>query len=229
MKKVGQKLVTKIISIVVIVIAIWFGWTQLSAWANKTFNWSLPELSFGPLQADPVMGYNTSEIKNIIAGQSREKAELIVYEQDLEVESEVSNTLLNISWFQKTQTIHTFGTGIYVVDLSNLTADDITVDEKTNTITVRVPHVYLKLVNIDITKTTFDDIDRNIFGWGDIKLTPEQTQVLQADVQNVMEEECKKAEYITLAEESGSEQIRNIYLAALSQLNADTTINIVFH
>jgi hypothetical protein len=47
------------------------------------------------------------------------------------------------------------------------------VDRNDRRITIVIPRAELKNVNIDYSKTTFDDIERNIFGWGDIKLTPE--------------------------------------------------------
>ncbi len=228
MKKLRNKLLTTIISWAVIIVAVWFGWTKLSAWANKTFSWSLPELTFGILQPDPVLGYNSDEIISVITTGSRQKAELIVYEVDVKVDSEVTNELLNISWFKKTQAVHSYGTGIYVVDLAQLDAAMVTVDQTNRIITVTVPDVKLKTVNYDITKTEFDDIERGPLGWGDIKLTQQQQQVLQTDIQQAMEAECSKPAYLEAARASASDQLTALYKSLLTGLDEKAVINIIY-
>jgi len=228
MKKLSKIVLRKAVKWLVIAAVAWLGWTQLSGWLNRTFSWQLPELTFGPLQPDPVMGYKSDQIVTAITGASREKAELIVYEQDVQVDSQVTDTFLNISWFTKTQTIHSFGTGIYVVDLSGLSADDVAVDTTANTITVTVPHARLKTVVIDITRTTFDDIERNIFGWGDITLTPAQQQQVQQGIQQAMDKACSGPTYIAAAEQSAADKIAAVYRSVLTKLDGDTAIDIVF-
>ena len=146
---------------------VFLGLSKLTHW-----DFSLPDHVGAP---DDVMGYKDSEITEMIAGENRELKQLIVYEQDIEASMDITDMFLDIDWFRKKQTVHLIATAEYIVDLSKITDKDITVDRNDRRITIVIPRAELKNVNIDYSKTTFDDIERNIFGWGDIKLTPYQT------------------------------------------------------
>lgn len=221
MKKHAWKWI-RLVILIALGCAVYF-WA--SAKLNAMFSWSLPTVTLG----DPVMGYTTVEIQDTIAGQSREKSELIVFEQDVQVDSTVDNTFLNLDWFRKSQTMHSYGTAEYTVDLSEVTSDSIQVDESNKIITVSVPHAKLKQVTVDYSKTTFDDVERGVFGWGDIKLTAEQQSVLEQDIQDAMNTECEKESYLKQADDSAETRLVSLFKGFLINLNSDAQIQIVFY
>ena len=76
---------------------------------------------------DEVMGYKDAEITDMIATESRQVQELIVYEQDLEASMDITDMFLDIDWFKKTQTVHMKATAEYTVDLTKITDEDIVI------------------------------------------------------------------------------------------------------
>lgn len=174
-------------------------------------------------EEDP-MGYSYTEIQEIIAAENRTQKQLIVYEQDLEAALDIKDMFLNIEWFLKKQTVHLSATADYIVDLSQIDAGDVIVDRNQQTITVTIPRAELKNVVIDFSKTTFDDIERNIFGWGDIKLTPEQQNEVEKQLQEALYEEARKTPYLSAADSAAMRQVESMYQSVLTQLNPEYRI-----
>lgn len=175
-------------------------------------------------EPDDIMGYKDSEITEIIAGENRELKQLIVYEQDLEASMDITDMFLNIEWFKKKQTVHLSATAEYIVDLSKINSYGISVNRNDRVITVTIPRAELKNVVIDFDKTTFDDIERNIFGWGDIKLTPEQTNEVEKDLQAALLEEASETPYLSAADMAAMRQVEAAYRKVLTNLHDDVEI-----
>ena len=175
-------------------------------------------------EPDDIMGYKDSEITEIIAGENRELKQLIVYEQDLEASMDITDMFLNIEWFKKKQTVHLSATAEYIIDLSKINSYGISVNRNDRVITVTIPRAELKNVVIDFDKTTFDDIERNIFGWGDIKLTPEQTNEVEKDLQAALLEEASETPYLSAADMAAMRQVEAAYRKVLTNLHDDVEI-----
>lgn len=173
---------------------------------------------------EDVMGYKDSEITEMIATENRELKQLIVYEQDIEASMDITDMFLNIEWFKKKQTVHLQATAEYIVDLSRIRNQDVTIDRAEKKITVVIPRAELKTVNIDFTKTTFDDIERNIFGWGDIKLTPEQQNEVEKDLQEALFAEASGSPYLASADLSAMRQVEAVYRKILKNLDSSVEI-----
>ena len=77
-----------------------FLWPRLQTALTPQIAVSLPD-SLGGMLPDEKMGYTSLDFANAILGESREKKELIVMEQDVEVTSQITQDLLNISLFSK--------------------------------------------------------------------------------------------------------------------------------
>jgi hypothetical protein len=175
-------------------------------------------------EPDDGMGYKDAEITEIIAAENRELKQLIVYEQDLEASMDITDMFLNIEWFKKKQTVHLSATAEYIVDLSKINSYGIRIDRTENVITVTIPRAELKNVVIDFSKTTFDDIERNIFGWGDIKLTPEQQNEVEKELQEALLEEAEKTPYLSAADMAGMRQVEAVYKKVLTNLRDDVDV-----
>ena len=220
-----KKLLTKILKWCLTITILFLAYTWFAEKTASTFH--LPHITIG--NPDPILGYTDVEIQETIMGESRKVKELIVFEQDLETETDLSNTFLDIEWFRKSQTMHSYGTAQYVVDLSKINANSIEIDPVNLTIKVHVPHATLKDVIIDYDKTTFDDIEREIFGWGEIKLTPEQQNEVEKVVYAEMLEKANTEELLKKADDSAYQQIYSLCKTLLTNLNPDTTIDIIFY
>ena len=90
--------------------------------------------------------------------------------------------------------------GVYTVDLSGMKADSVLVDENQNTVLILIPHAKLQYVNADLNKTEFEDTEHGILAFGDIKLTPEETSLLENTVYTSMEERLSEQELLDEAD-----------------------------
>ncbi len=151
------------------------------------------------------------EIQNIVLGEARQRKELLVLEQDVQVVSLWETTWGNIDLFKKSQEVTSYGTGYYTVDLSGILADAIEVDHGANSVTIHVPHAILKSMSVDEGKTEFGETQRGLLGFGDIKLTLAQRSALEAAVEESMKEELLKAERLTEADTTAAQKIAEIY------------------
>lgn len=198
---------------------VYLGLSRLTHW-----DLSLPDHIGAP---DDVMGYKDSEITEMIAGENRELKQLIVYEQDIEASMDITDMFLDIDWFKKKQTVHLRATAEYIVDLAKIRNEDVSVDRKDRRITIVIPRAELKDVRIDYSKTTFDDIERNIFGWGDIRLTPEQQNQVEIDLHEALLAEASTTPYLASADVAAMRQIESVYKKVLTNLSNGVEIIVV--
>lgn len=176
------------------------------------------------LMPDPEMGYSRLDFQNAILGETREKSELVVREQDIQVDSQISQALVNISVFEKTKIVHSFGVGVYTVDLSKVTEEGIDVDLDNKHITVTIPRAVLRYVEIDPEKTTFEDTDRAFLAFGDITLTSEQQQTLQASVQEKMREHLATQEQMDEADGLAREKVFELLNPVVQAISEEFTL-----
>ncbi len=222
-KKKGKKIKWGLILVIAVVVI--GGVLIIGPKLSQSF--SLSNLLGTDMRPDETMGYNSIDFQNAILGEAREKQELIVMEQDVQVDTEISNALANIEIFKKTQMIHTFGTGVYTVDLSKIDADHIAVDETGQTVTVTIPHAVLQYVNVDVDQTTFEETEHEIFGFGDIKLTQEQQKVVDESIDDVMRETLSDQVLLDQADEIAVLKVAEIFQPLVSAVSDTYLVEVV--
>lgn len=127
-----------------------------------------------------------------ILRESRAKRDLVVLEQDVEVSSTVSSVPANIDLFKKSTTVHSFGTGVYTVDMAALTSSSVETNDQTRTVTVRIPHACLQYVTEDLDRTEFEATERGLLAFGDLVLTQEQQAALKQTIADQMRTELTR-------------------------------------
>ena len=131
------------------VIAILVLLPKIGALLRPSVEIDLPD-SLGELLPDETMGYSKFDFSDAILGESREKSDFVVLEQDITVSTRVSQALANLSLFEKSQVIRSFGTGVYTVNLAALTSDNIALDRDQEQITITIPHAALSYVTVSV-------------------------------------------------------------------------------
>lgn len=224
--RLTRKLIGATVLLALIIVSILIFWPRLQEALTPNFAVSLPD-SLQGLLPDEKMGYNAVDFSNAILGESREQKELVVMEQDVEVTSQISQDLLNIALFAKQKTIHSFGTGVYTVNLETLRAADIALNENTGIITVTIPHAKLSYVGMDVEKTEFEDTQKALLAVGDIKLTAEQKHVLDQSVDTALRERLGDPALLTKADEIALNKVREIFQAPVSALSEAYIVKVV--
>lgn len=226
MGRLMRRLVAAAVVLLLLIAGLLILWPRVQQALTPDFSVTLPDGIAGILP-DETMGYNSVDFCNAILGESREQKELVVMEQDVEVTSQISQDLLNISLFSKQKIIHSFGTGVYTVDLDGMVSTDITVDEASGIITVAVPHTRLSYVSVDVDKTVFEDTKKSLLAVGEIKLTTEQKHILDQSVDSALHERLNDPALFLKADEIALNKARELFQAPVSALSDAYIVKIV--
>ena len=226
-KRAKKKLITLLVAVALIVVALVLFGPKLKELLGIASGGSIIPGSLSEMQADEVMGYNEIDFQNALLGDPVAKQELIVMEQPVEVESQISQALANISLFQKTKVIHSVGTGVYTVDMSRVSSDKIAVDMDARTVTVTIPHAALQYINIDPTKTEFEDTQNAILAFGELKMTLEQEELLDISIQEAMREELETDAQFAMADEYAKAQVYEVFYPLISAISDEFALDIV--
>ena len=178
------------------------------------------------LSESAVMGNTTAEISAAVLGEARQKQELVVWEQDVQVESAITSALANLAVFSKTKTVRSFGTGVYTVDMGKIDEDAIAVDENARTVTMTIPHARLQYITKDLEKTEFEDTQHALLGFGDVKLTQEQQNLLEQSIEDAMRAELESDTCFADADEAALLVVYDVYQPLVNKIDDSYTLEI---
>lgn len=179
----------------------------------------------GGFLPDSEMGYNKIDFTNAVLGEAREQELLVVYEQDVAADTKVSDAFLNWDIFKKTKVIHSYGKGAFTVELSGVASDAIAVDTDKKTVTVSLPRTTLRYLEIDANKTTFEDTEHALLGFGDITLTQEQQQKLDEEIRSAMIAELTTDESFQKADDAGLKKVQQMLQPVISSVSGEFRVN----
>lgn len=213
--------------LIAILIAVLFLLPKLRDMLTPDINIDVPD-SLSGLLPDEKMGYSQIDFSNAILGEARTKSDFVVLEQDVEVSTRVSQALANLALFEKSQVIRSFGTGVYTVDLSKIAAADVVFDAKSHLVTVQIPHAALSYVTVDVEKTEFEETKKALFAFGEIKLTNEQLNLLEQNIQDAMKETLGSAEMLAKADTTALLQVQALFTPIVQSIEKDIRLSVEF-
>ncbi len=176
------------------------------------------------LLPDETMGYSAIDFENAVLGEVRQKRQLVVLEQDVQVDSVISQALANLPIFAKTKTVHLNGVGVYTVDLGRVDAKHIGVDMERRIVTVTIPHAVLQYVNINPEKTTFEDTEKALLAFGDVTLTQEQQQILESSAKETMEGALNSAELLAKADQAACTVAHDLFQPLITAVSSQFAV-----
>jgi hypothetical protein len=190
------------------------------------------------LQKVPVAVHQLSDIKNvfkkmvskdIVVDSLKGKKELITMEAQMNDTITWDDSWGSLDIFKKLQRIHFFGTGIYVVDLSGLKSENVIVDNNKKVVDVTVSGPTIKSVTLDEEKTTYEAVEKGLLRFGDIKLLPEEHQIILQEIKNKMTEKMRESDMYEQALKNSEDSIKDIIQSVVSgQTRQNYTVNIHF-
>ena len=223
-----RKWILRALLLLAILIAALVFIPRVKAYFAPEIDLTVPD-SLSGLLPDETMGYSKIDFSNAILGESRKKSDFVVLEQDVTVTSRVSQALANLALFEKSQVIRSFGTGVYTVDLSALSESDIVVDETLASVTVRIPHASLSYITVDLEKTEYDETEKALFAFGEIKLTSEQTNLLEQSIEDAMREQLATEEMLEKADTHALSQVRALFEPIVQSVASNYVVAIEFN
>ena len=158
-------------------------------------------------------------LKEIIVDGFAKKSELITSEVSLFQEIVWDESWGDWDMLKKSQTIGFYGKGIYIVDLSKITDEDIIVEPSDNTlITVKLDKPKVKSIEILNNKTSYT-YEKGLFRFGNIEMTMQQSQLIEQEVKDKMLEEMKSEPLYNASLETARESVRDLFKSILSKAN----------
>lgn len=221
----GSRLINRILLLIILVLLALIVFYKAGDWFTSRLHIEAPE-SLSAFMPDETMGYSQIDFSNAVLGESRAKSDFVVLEQDVTVTSRVSQALANLALFEKYQVIRSYGTGVYTVDLSKLTADDVTVDETLQQVTVTIPHAALAYVTVDVEKTEYEETEKALFAFGEIKLTNEQLNLLEQSIDEAMHTQLETADMLAKADAHAISQVQKLLEPVVQSVAADYIVAI---
>jgi len=213
--------------LIAVLFTVLFFLPKVKDFFSPDINIDVPD-SLSGLLPDEEMGYNQIDFSNAILGESRTKSDFVVLEQDVTVTTRVSQALANLALFEKSQLITSYGTGVFTVDLSRLTAADISYDEKLAVVNVVIPHTVLSYVTVDVEKTEFEETKKAIFAFGDIKLTNEQLNILEQNIQDAMTEQLSTPDMLAKADVQALSQVQKLFEPIVQAVAPEIVLTVAF-
>lgn len=154
------------------------------------------------------------DFSEVIIGTQEETRKLIVSTQEATVSAELTSELirqLDFDFLKKTQKVSYTGKGYFVVDLDNLTKENIVQDKQEKTVTIKIEHAYLQAIEIDPEKIIIDEVKEGLLARGDIKLTVKDYNAIEKELRNRMEEKFNTAENGQKADAIAVQMVKEVY------------------
>lgn len=168
---------------------------------------------------------------DVIIGKHEEVRKLIVSTLETTVSIQLTDRLieiLDVSFLKKTQNVNYTGKGYFVVDLDNLTRDDVVLDKNNKIVTIFIDHAYLQTIEIDPHKILIDEVKEGLLAWGDIKLTVKDYNSIEKDLRNRIEAEFNTARSAQEADDNALRMVKEIYEPVVKAVDAGYEVRVEF-
>lgn len=134
----------------------------------------------------------------------------------LPLETELSeDILIDNSWgdseiFKKLKKIQYIGTASYSLDLSNFDKSNVNMDKQNNKVSLTLEKPKINSIHLVNDKTLYETTSNGSLRFGEIKLSPEELNNIEAEVLKRMEEKINDISFVTLAEKNSKTILENI-------------------
>lgn len=167
----------------------------------------------------------------VLLGKQEEERKLIVSTQEATVSTELSDRLiqkLDFDFLKKTQKVSYTGKGYFVVDLDDLTGEDIIDDKEKRILTIQIDHAYLQAIEIDPDKIIVDDVKEGLLARGDIELTVKDLNAIERELRRRLETEFNTAENGQEADDLALKMVREVYEPVVKAIDGRYSVVVEF-
>ena len=171
------------------------------------------------------------DFSEVIIGNHEETRKLIVSTQEATVSTELTDQLIrkiDFDFLKKTQKVTYTGTGYFVVDLDNLTKENIIQDKKNKTITILIDHAYLQAIEIDPNKIIIDAVKEGLLARGDIELTVKDYNTIEKQLRDRLEEKFNTAANGQNADAAALRMVKEVYAPIIKAIDSSYTLYVEF-
>ncbi len=171
------------------------------------------------------------DFSEVIIGTQAETRKLIVSTQEATVSTELTDQVIkhiDFNFLKKTQKVTYKGTGYFVVDLDNLTKNNIIQDKENKTITIQINHAYLQTIEIDPNKIIINDVREGLLARGDIELTLKDYNAIEKELRNQLETKFNTAENGQVADAVALQMVKDVYEPIIKAVDPEYRLYVEF-
>ena len=181
------------------------------------------------LEDHGILGYTAADFQEAILGETKQQKKLEVYTAEISDAATLVDTgLANLAVFSKSQLITYHGSVVYTVDLSKLRTDDISLDEESHVITLKIPHSQRGEVTVLPEEIEFGDVDKGLLAFGDIKASAEDVHKVQAQAVEKMKEKLTELHQDEEADRFAKLSVWEVYQPIVKSVAKDYSLEVVF-
>lgn len=168
---------------------------------------------------------------DVILSKPNETRKLVAYEVTGKVSYTIEDRMIEaIDWdpSKKLQTVTYEGKGSFVVDLDKLTNKNIVDDADNKVLTIKINHPYVDTIEIDPEKVIIEDQKKGFFTLGDIKLTVQDYNTIEKELNKRLRDSFNKAAYGQKADDLAIKAVYDIYEPVVKAVDSRYTLKVVF-
>lgn len=228
MNKKITRVIIGVLILAIVAVLIWYGVIEKNSEKNAYADGiSMSDLNTIVLDGSGVE-VNFSEV---ILSKQQETRKLIVTTQTGEVSTQLTDRLINSLDFdilKKTQQVHYQGTGYFVVDLDNLTAENVIDDKDNKELTILIDHAYLQAIDIDPNNIIIDNVKEGWFARGDIELSLRDYNTIEKELRTRLEEKFNTAENGQEADTIALAMVKEVYEPIVKAIDKKYSVDVRF-
>jgi len=228
MKKKALSIFCVIVLAAIIGILIWSR-NDATTVFNETYNDGVEQIDINTIYLE---GSRVEvDFTEVLLSSQEETRKLIVSTQEATVSTELKDKLIqkiDFDFLKKTQKVSYTGTGYFVVDLDNLTKDNIIQDKENKVITIEIGHAYLQAIEIDPDKIIVDEVKKGLLTWGDIELTVKDYNVIEKELRSRLEDKFNTVENGQEADEIALRMVKEVYEPVVKAIDKDYSVVVEF-
>ena len=228
MKKTMLKITCIILFFAICAILIW-GYFQPKEVFKQAYSDGIKQIDIDSIE---LMGSGVQvDFSEIIIGKQEESRKLIVSTQEATASVELTEKLIkqiNFKFLEKTQKVSYTGKGYFVVDLDNLTKENIKEDKEKKTITIQIGHAYLQAIEIDPNNIIIDEVKEGLLARGDIELTVKDYNAIEKEIKKRLEAKFNTIENGQMADTIALQMVKEVYEPLIKAINSSYDLYIEF-
>lgn len=221
-------LLSGIVSIVLLIAVMFMGykWYEMQKASEHVTPIEEHDLT---LENNGIFGFTVVDFQEPVLEKAVQQRLLIVEEQEAYVGTSVTETgLFNLGVFNKEQMLTIHGTGQYTIDLTQIKARDISLDEENYELTICIPHAKLHNVSYDPEKTEIGDLQKGWLAPGDLKLTVEQQNEFEVRAKQELEAKLSESERFAEADRFAKLEAYEMYQSIVRTISPAYKVVIEF-
>ena len=228
MKRKALGIFCGILLAVIIGIVIW-GMNETTTVFSEIYNDGVEQIDINTIYLEN-SGVEV-DFAEVLLGSQEETRKLIVSTQEATVSTELSDKLiqkLDFDFLKKTQKVSYTGMGYFVVDLDNLTRENISQDKENKVIIIKIGHAYLQAIEIDPDKIIVDEVKKGLLTWGNIELTVNDYNEIEKELRSRLEAKFNTAENGQKADETALRMVKEVYEPVIKAIDNSYDVVVEF-